>query len=163
MRSSAKLGKRAHVLLFGWCATIKANFEKAVVKHSDGIVMSINDIPRSDYIVAGDVPGFVRPLLQEIGIPFRHLQDLCDGGALKSNSLSLGRINDSVPSELIQKVADQHSLSKKDVKGVIESLASVGYKELKKNGAFLLPGFAKFVVIKKPATKERPRLTRARN
>ncbi len=37
-------------------------------------------------------------------------------------------------SELIQKVADQHSLSKKDVKGVIESLASVGYKELKKNG-----------------------------
>jgi len=44
--------------------------------------------------------------------------------------------------------------SKKDVKGVIESLVSVGYKELKKNGAFLLPGFAKFVVIKKPATKE---------
>src|SRR3981081_4284392 len=59
-------------------------------------------------------------------------------------------------SELIQKVADQHSISRKDVKGVIESLASVGYKELKKNGAFLLPGFAKFVVIKKPATKERP-------
>ena len=58
-------------------------------------------------------------------------------------------------SELIQKVADQHSLSKKDVKSVIESLASVGYRELKKNGAFLLPGFAKFVVIKKPATKER--------
>jgi nucleoid DNA-binding protein len=56
---------------------------------------------------------------------------------------------------LIQKIADQHSLSKKEVKGVIESLASVGYKELKKNGAFLLPGFAKFVVIKKPATKER--------
>jgi DNA-binding protein HU-beta len=55
-------------------------------------------------------------------------------------------------SELIQKVADQHSLSKKDVKSVIESLASVGYKELKKNGAFLVPGFAKFVVIKKPAT-----------
>ena len=54
-------------------------------------------------------------------------------------------------SELIQKVADEHSLSKKDVKSVIESLASVGYKELKKNGAFLLPGFAKFVVIKKPA------------
>ena len=58
-------------------------------------------------------------------------------------------------SELIQKVAEEHSLSKKDVKGVIESLAAVGYKELKKTGAFLLPGFAKFVVIKKPATKER--------
>ena len=64
-------------------------------------------------------------------------------------------------SELIQKVADQHSLSRKDVKGVIESLASVGYKELTKNGAFLLPGFAKFVVIKKPATKE-PTVFKAR-
>jgi nucleoid DNA-binding protein len=30
-----------------------------------------------------------------------------------------------------------------------------GYKELKKTGVFLVPGFAKFVVIKKPATKAR--------
>ena len=56
-------------------------------------------------------------------------------------------------SELIQKIADDLSLSKKDVKAVIESLATHGYKELKKSGIFLLPGFAKFVVIKKPATK----------
>ena len=58
-------------------------------------------------------------------------------------------------SQLIEKIAAENEFAKKDVKGVIESLASVGYKELKKNGAFLLPGFAKFVVIKKPATKER--------
>jgi DNA-binding protein HU-beta len=59
-------------------------------------------------------------------------------------------------SELIQRVADAYAgPSKKDVKGVIEALATVGYKELKKSGAFLLPGFAKFVVIKKPATKAR--------
>ncbi len=58
-------------------------------------------------------------------------------------------------SELIQKIADQHSLARKDVKGVIEGLATVGHSELKKSGAFLVPGFAKFVVIKKPATKER--------
>ena len=60
-------------------------------------------------------------------------------------------------SELIQKIAGLHAdkLTRKDVKGVIESLADVGYKELKKAGAFLLPGFAKFVVIKKPATKAR--------
>ena len=52
-------------------------------------------------------------------------------------------------SELIQRIADQHSnsLTRKDIKGVIESLASVGYKELKKTGAFFVPGFAKFVVI----------------
>ena len=60
-------------------------------------------------------------------------------------------------SELIQKIAEKHAsnVTRKDVKGVIESLAEIGYKELKKTGAFVVPGFAKFVVIKKPATKER--------
>jgi DNA-binding protein HU-beta len=60
-------------------------------------------------------------------------------------------------SELIQKIVAQHSnkLARKDIKTVIESLAEIGYKELNKSGAFVLPGFAKFVVIKKPATKER--------
>jgi DNA-binding protein HU-beta len=60
-------------------------------------------------------------------------------------------------SELVQKITQRHSngLTRKDVKGVIESLAQIGYKELKKTGAFLVPGFAKFVVIKKPATKQR--------
>jgi len=60
-------------------------------------------------------------------------------------------------SELIQKIvaANGDKMSRKDVKTVIESLASIGYKELNRSGAFVLPGFAKFVVIKKPATKER--------
>ena len=60
-------------------------------------------------------------------------------------------------SELIQKITELHSekLSRSDVKNVIESMATVGYKELKKSGVFLVPGFAKFVVIKKPATKAR--------
>jgi nucleoid DNA-binding protein len=59
-------------------------------------------------------------------------------------------------SELIEKItAEVEGLTKKNVRGVLESLASVGYKELKKTGTFLVPGFAKFVVIKKPATKER--------
>lgn len=59
-------------------------------------------------------------------------------------------------SELIQKILAQHSkLARKDVKGVIESLAAIGYKELNRSGGFVVPGFAKFVVIRKPATKER--------
>ena len=60
-------------------------------------------------------------------------------------------------SDLISKLAEENSdkLSRKDVKSVLESLATIGYKELKKAGTFLLPGFAKFVVIKKPATKAR--------
>jgi DNA-binding protein HU-beta len=58
-------------------------------------------------------------------------------------------------SQLIEKLATQNELAKADVKRVIESLAEIGYKELKKTGAFVLPGFAKFVVAKKPATKAR--------
>jgi DNA-binding protein HU-beta len=60
-------------------------------------------------------------------------------------------------SQIIQAIADAHKekLARKDVAGVLESLSAVGYKELKKNGIFVLPGFAKFVVVKKPATKER--------
>jgi nucleoid DNA-binding protein len=58
-------------------------------------------------------------------------------------------------SQLIEQIANATELAKKDVKGVMESLATIGYKELKKNGVFVLPGFAKFVVIKKPATKAR--------
>ncbi len=58
-------------------------------------------------------------------------------------------------SQLIEKIAEASELAKKDVKGVLEQLAVIGYKELKKTGVFLVPGFAKFVVIKKPATKAR--------
>ena len=60
-------------------------------------------------------------------------------------------------SELIQKLVDQHpnNMARSDVKDLIESLAEIGYQELKEKGAFVVPGFAKFVVIKKPATKER--------
>jgi DNA-binding protein HU-beta len=70
-------------------------------------------------------------------------------------------------SELVQNIAERHSdkLTRKDIKDVIESLAIVGYKELKKTGAFLVPGFAKFVVIKKPTTfraKPARKIVRAR-
>ena len=60
-------------------------------------------------------------------------------------------------SELIVKIAEKHGgeVSRSDVKGVIELLADIGYKELKKTGAFVVPGFAKFVVVKKPAVKAR--------
>jgi DNA-binding protein HU-beta len=45
--------------------------------------------------------------------------------------------------------------SKRQVKSVIDALVTVGHKELKKAGVFLVPGFAKFVVVNKPATKAR--------
>jgi DNA-binding protein HU-beta len=46
-------------------------------------------------------------------------------------------------------------LSRKHVKQVVETLVEVGHKELKKNGVFVLHGFAKFVVVKKPARPAR--------
>jgi len=58
-------------------------------------------------------------------------------------------------SQLVDQIAKLQELAKKDVKAMMETLAEVGYKELKKNGVFVLPGFAKFVVIKKAATKAR--------
>lgn len=41
--------------------------------------------------------------------------------------------------------------SSKQVKLVIEALVTVAHEELKKNGVFVLPGFAKFVVVEKAA------------
>jgi DNA-binding protein HU-beta len=60
-------------------------------------------------------------------------------------------------SELIQRIVDGHpsEIARKDVKGVIEAVAEIAHKELKKTGAFVVPGLAKFIVIKKPATKAR--------
>jgi len=45
--------------------------------------------------------------------------------------------------------------SKRQVRSVIDALVTVGHRELKRSGVFVVPGFAKFVVVKKPATKER--------
>jgi DNA-binding protein HU-beta len=58
--------------------------------------------------------------------------------------------------QLIDKlVASSDGLSKKNVKGVLEGLADIAQRELKKSGTFVVPGLAKFVVVKKPATKAR--------
>jgi DNA-binding protein HU-beta len=69
------------------------------------------------------------------------------GGAKKSMSKS----------GLIQAIAEAvgEELTRKQVRGVLESLIGVGHRELKKSGVFTLPGFAKFRVVKKPATKAR--------
>jgi nucleoid DNA-binding protein len=60
-------------------------------------------------------------------------------------------------SALIESIAKLQTdeTSKRQVKSVVEALVTVGHKELKKSAVFLIPGFAKFIVVKKPATKER--------
>ena len=51
--------------------------------------------------------------------------------------------------------ATKGELSKREVKAFLEALQTIGHKQLKKTGIFTLPGFAKFRVVKKPATKAR--------
>jgi DNA-binding protein HU-beta len=63
--------------------------------------------------------------------------------------------NQMSKSQLVERIATATELSKRDVKHVMDTLTDVGHKELKKSGVFLLPGWAKFVVVKKPATKAR--------
>lgn len=60
-------------------------------------------------------------------------------------------------SALVQTLADRHSdkLTRKDVKGLLESIVEVGHAELKKNGIFVLPGLVRMTVVKKAASKER--------
>jgi nucleoid DNA-binding protein len=60
-------------------------------------------------------------------------------------------------SALLQAVTEAagDDLTKKQVKAVLESVTEVGHRELKKNGLFVLPGFAKFVVVRRPARPAR--------
>jgi DNA-binding protein HU-beta len=57
--------------------------------------------------------------------------------------------------QLIDAIAESSSVSKNDVKAVIEHMATVGYKELNESGEFVIPGFVKMSVVNKPATEAR--------
>ena len=60
-------------------------------------------------------------------------------------------------SQLLQAISAQHDdkFTRSDIKKVLETLQVIGHKELKKNGSFVIPGFVKLVLVKKPATKAR--------
>lgn len=58
--------------------------------------------------------------------------------------------------QLIQALTeDNGELTKKQIVQVLESLQTIAHKQLKRQGVFTLPGFAKFTVVKKPARKAR--------
>jgi nucleoid DNA-binding protein len=77
--------------------------------------------------------------------------------AAKKTAPAAGAKKTLSKSGLIQAIAEAvgEELTRKQVRSVVESLISVGHRELKKSGVFTLPGFAKFRVVKKPATKAR--------
>ncbi|CAG0944293.1 MAG: hypothetical protein AMXMBFR45_00550 [Gammaproteobacteria bacterium] len=58
-------------------------------------------------------------------------------------------------SDILNAIAKDTKLSRKQVSSVFDSLNGVIKKSLRSNGLFTMPGLLKLKVIKKPATKER--------
>ncbi len=73
------------------------------------------------------------------------------GQAKKTSTKPLSK--SAILEAVVNVIGDE--ISRKQVKLVVETLVTVGHRELKKTGIFVLPGFAKFVVVKKPARPAR--------
>ncbi len=58
-------------------------------------------------------------------------------------------------SEILNQIAKETSLSRKNVAAVFDSLNGQIKKSLRAHGLFTLPGLAKLKVVEKPATKAR--------
>jgi DNA-binding protein HU-beta len=54
-------------------------------------------------------------------------------------------------SQLISEIAAKLNMTKKDVSSFIDVLSAVAYKEAKKSGSFVLPGFGKLVKVQRKA------------
>jgi DNA-binding protein HU-beta len=54
-------------------------------------------------------------------------------------------------SQVLAELSDASGLSKKDVKNLMDKMTELAYREVKKNGEFVLPGFGKLVKINRPA------------
>jgi len=62
-------------------------------------------------------------------------------------------------SQVLAALAEQTNLTKKDVTSVIDAMAELGYKEVKKNGEFVVVGFGKMVKAKRKARMGRNPMT----
>ncbi|MCC7257216.1 MAG: HU family DNA-binding protein [Gammaproteobacteria bacterium] len=58
-------------------------------------------------------------------------------------------------SDILNQIAKDTKLSRKQASSVLDSLNGVIRKSLRSNGMFTMPGLLKLKVVKKPATKER--------
>ena len=57
--------------------------------------------------------------------------------------------------QIITALAEELALKKSEVSGFFDAIAELAYKETKKKGAFVLPGFGKLVKDKRKARKGR--------
>lgn len=58
-------------------------------------------------------------------------------------------------SQMITALSEATELSKKQVSGFIDGLSEIVYKEVKKNGECIVPGFGKLVKVKRKAREGR--------
>lgn len=58
-------------------------------------------------------------------------------------------------SQMITALSEITELSKKQVSGFIDGLSEIVYKEVKKNGECIVPGFGKLVKVKRKAREGR--------
>ncbi|HPY08802.1 MAG: HU family DNA-binding protein [Patescibacteria group bacterium] len=58
-------------------------------------------------------------------------------------------------SQMITALAEASELNKKQVAGLLEAMADVVYKEVKKNGECIVPGFGKLVKVRRKAREGR--------
>jgi DNA-binding protein HU-beta len=54
-------------------------------------------------------------------------------------------------SQIMGALAEKTGLAKKDVVALMDELTALAYREVKKNGEFVLPGFGKMVKVKRAA------------
>ena len=74
----------------------------------------------------------------------------------KANRKSKSSAKARTKSEVFGELAEQNELSKRQVAGVFDHLASMIKKDLNRGpGVFTVPGLMKIKVVKKPATKAR--------
>jgi len=57
--------------------------------------------------------------------------------------------------QIIGSLADETSLSKKDVTALLDSMTNMAYKEVKKSGEFTVPGIGKLVKVNRKAREGR--------
>ncbi len=58
-------------------------------------------------------------------------------------------------SALMSALAEKTGLAKKDVIGLMDTLTTLAYSEVKKNGEFVVPGFGKLVKVARKAREGR--------
>jgi len=54
-------------------------------------------------------------------------------------------------SQILESLSGSTGMSKKDINNALTELANLAYKEVKKNGEFVVPGFGKMVKVKRSA------------